>query len=142
MRYEDIIKDAMSIFQGLVIPRADAYICSFLDRKILEIEIKLESVQEERDTPLVESYNQQQIYIWVRTKLSLPSVRGQTYKEWEPRQSCERIILDKSSYSDVLVKYGVPKSTLTYSPKVISPPMKKLFSEAPLRSHMCWQNNK
>ena len=54
---------------------------------ILEIATKLESVQEERDTPLVESDNQQQIYIWVRTNLNLPFVQGQTYTEWELHQA-------------------------------------------------------
>ena len=32
---------------------------SVLNRNIPEVSIKLESVQEEQDTPLVESYNQQ-----------------------------------------------------------------------------------
>ena len=32
--------------------------------------------------------------------------------------------MDKSSYSEILVKFGVPKSTLTYFLKVIFPPLK------------------
>ena len=31
--------------------------------------------------------------------------------------------MDKSSYSEILVKFGVPKSTLTYFLKVISSPL-------------------
>ena len=58
---------------------ASRYIVS--NRKIIEIAIILESVKEERDTPLVESDKQQYIYIyiWVITNLKLPSVQGQTY---------------------------------------------------------------
>ena len=41
-------------------------------------------------------------------------VQGQTYTEWEICQACEKIILDKSIYSDITGKFGVPKSTLTY----------------------------
>ena len=33
-------------------------------------------------------------------------------------------ILDKSSYSEVLGKFGLPNSTLTYFLKVIFPPLK------------------
>ena len=47
---------------------------------------ELESIQEQRVTPLVENENQQQVYIWVRKYLSLQSCRGD-YMYWELRQS-------------------------------------------------------
>ena len=93
-------------------------------RKILEISSKLESIQEERDIPSVESDNQQNIYRWIRTNINIPSVQGQKYTEWEICQACERRILDKSSYSVILVRFWEPKSTLTYFLKVILPPLK------------------
>ena len=81
-------------------------------------------------------------YIWLKTNINLPSVQGQTYTEWELCQECERRILYKSSYSKILVKFGVPKSPLTYFLRGIFLPLKKFFSEAPVVSHGCWQNNK
>ena len=60
----------------------------------------------------------------VRTDLNLPLVQGQTYTEWELCQACKRRISDKSSYSEILVKFGVPKSTLTYFLEIIFPPLK------------------
>ena len=60
----------------------------------------------------------------VRTNLNLPSVQGQTYTGWELHQACKRIISYKSSFSDILVKFGVPKSTLTYFLEIIFPPLK------------------
>ena len=62
MSHEDLLKYVMSVVHRSSTPRSDSSIYSALNRKILEIEIKLESVQEEQDTPLVESDNQQQIY--------------------------------------------------------------------------------
>ena len=74
---------------------------------------------------MVESDNQQQIYKWVRTNINLPSVKGQTYTQWYIRQSYKQIILDKSSYSEIIVKFGIPESTLTYFLKVIFQPLKR-----------------
>ena len=73
---------------------------------------------------MVESDNQQQIYIWFRTNLISTLVQGQTYKEWEIHQAHERRILEKSSYFEIIVKFGVPKPTLTYFLKAISPLLK------------------
>ena len=73
---------------------------------------------------MVESDNQQQIFRWVRNNLNLPSVQGQTYTECEFRKSYKIRILEKSSYSEVLGKFGVPKSTLTYFLNAIFPPLK------------------
>ena len=82
----------------------------------------MESVKEEHDTPLVEYDNQQQIFIWVRNNLKLPSVQGQTYKVWDIHQYFEDKILEKSSYYDILEKCGVPNSTIAYLMNVIFPP--------------------
>ena len=99
----------------------------FLNRKILETAIKLESVREEQENPLVESDNQQQIYRWVRTNLNLPLFQGQIFTERKLFQACKRRILDKSIYFEILLKLGVPKSTLTYFLKVILPSL-QIFS--------------
>ena len=45
----------MSVFHGLDTPSASASRYIVYYRKIIDIETKLESVQEEQDTPLVES---------------------------------------------------------------------------------------
>ena len=72
---------------------------------------------------MVYSYNKQQIFIWVRNHLNLPSVQVHGKNECEFCQSYEIIILDKSSYSDILGKFGLPKSTITNSLNVISLPL-------------------
>ena len=66
------------------------------NRKILQVETTLEFMQEQQDTPLVESYNQQQIFRRVRNHINIPSVHGQGYIEWEIRKACETRILIKS----------------------------------------------
>ena len=53
MIHEDLIKAVMSVVHGSDTPRAAASIYSVLNRKILDIATKLESLQEEQDTPLV-----------------------------------------------------------------------------------------
>ena len=52
----------MSVVQGSDTPCAAASIYSVLNRKILAIATKMEYIQEEHDTPLVESDNQQNIF--------------------------------------------------------------------------------
>ena len=47
--------------------------------------------------------------------INLLLVQGKTYIEWGIIQACERRILDKSIYSEIIGKFGVLKSTLTYS---------------------------
>ena len=49
------------------------YICS---SNILQVETTLESKQKQRDTPLVETYNQKQIFGWFRNHLNLALVQG------------------------------------------------------------------
>ena len=59
MSHEDICQAVMSVVRGSDTPRNSASRYNVLNSRILEISIKLESVQEERYTPLVESDNQQ-----------------------------------------------------------------------------------
>ena len=127
MSHEDLLKAVISIIHRPDTPCAAASRYSVSNRKILEISTRMESVQEEQDISMEESYNQQQIYTWVRNNLNLPSVQGQTYTEWELCQTCERRILDKSRYSEIIVKLGVPNSTLTYFLKFIFPPLKCFY---------------
>ena len=58
------------------------------NRKIIEVATTLESILEQRDTPLVEYYNQQQIFIRVINHTSLLSVKGHGYTEWELLEAC------------------------------------------------------
>ena len=81
-------------------------------------------MQEQWDTPLVESYNQQHVFIWVRNNLNLPSVQGHRYTEWELCEAWEIRTLIKSSYYDILDFFGVPKSTLTRSLNINFPSLK------------------
>ena len=55
MRHEDIFNAAMSIAHGTSNYRVAASRYRVSDRKILEAAMKLESTQEERDTPLTDS---------------------------------------------------------------------------------------
>ena len=66
MSHEDLLKAVMYVVHGSDNPCAAASRYSVSNRKILDIATKLGSVQEEQDTPLVESDNQQQIFRWVR----------------------------------------------------------------------------
>ena len=84
----------------------------------------LESVQEERDTPLLESYNKQQIYRWVRYHLCIPYIKHQLYTEWELRESCERRVMVKSTYTDILDECWVPKTNLWRTLNVLFTPLK------------------
>ena len=69
MSHEDVLKAVMYVVHRSDTPCAAASRYSVSNRKILEIAIKLEFVQEERDNIFVESDNKQHIYIWVRTNL-------------------------------------------------------------------------
>ena len=77
----------MPVLQISDTPYAVASRYSVLNRKILDIATKMEYIQEEQDTPLVEYDNQQHIFRWVRNNINLPLVQGQTYTEWELRQA-------------------------------------------------------
>ena len=114
----------MSVIHGTYTPCKAATRYHVTNRNILQVSTTLESMQEQRDITLVESYNQQQIFRWVRNQIDLPSVQGHVYTEWELCEECQIIILMKSSYSKILEKFGVPKSTLCRSLNVIFPPLK------------------
>ena len=49
------------------------------NRKIIQLAKILESTQEQRDTPLVESYNQKQIFRWVSNHPNLTIFQGHGY---------------------------------------------------------------
>ena len=83
MIHGDLLKASMSVVHISETPNDIASRDIVLNRKILDIATKLEYVQEELDTPLVEYDNQQQIFRWFRNILNLPSVQDQTYTEWE-----------------------------------------------------------
>ena len=70
---EDLIKSVISVVHGPENPCSDASRYSVSNRNIIDVSIKSESVQEEWYKPLVEFYNQQQIFRWVRNHLNLPS---------------------------------------------------------------------
>ena len=83
----------------------------------------LESIQEQRVTPIVENGNQQQIYRWVRKHLLLPLGRGH-YTDWELCQSVEEIILLKSSCAAIQDNFGVPKTSLQRYLNILFPSLK------------------
>ena len=94
------------------------------NRKIPEVAITLESFQEGRDTPLVESHHQQHIYRWFRSHFRLPSLQRQVYTEWELHAACERRIMVKSTYAGLLEEFCIPKRTLCRTLNVLFPPLK------------------
>ena len=57
---------------------------------------------------MVESYNQQYIYIWIRYHIRITSVQRGLYTDWEIQKACEMMILMKSIYSELLEEFGVP----------------------------------
>ena len=62
---EDLIKSVISVVHGSDTPRAAASRYNVLNRNTLHIATKLDYVQEEQETSLVESNIQQQIFRWV-----------------------------------------------------------------------------
>ena len=76
---EDIIQSIISVVHGSDTPRTSTSRYSVLSRNTLHIGTKLECVQEEEDTLLLESKNQQHIFRCVRNVINLFSVQGQTY---------------------------------------------------------------
>ena len=89
----------------------------------MNVTTALESIQEQRVTPLVENDNQQQIYRWVRKNLSLPSGKGH-YTDWELRQSVEEIILLKSSCAAIQDNFGVTNTSLQRYLNILFPSLK------------------
>ena len=120
----DIFKALIPLVQRSDTPRAASSRYSVLNGGVPQVVTILESTQEQRETPLIESYNQQQIFIWVRNNLKNPSVQGHGYTEWDLREACERRALIKSSYYEIIDQFGAPKSTLTRPLNVIFLPLK------------------
>ena len=89
----------------------------------MKVTTALESIQEQRVTPLVENGNQQQIYRWVRKHILLPSDRGH-YTDWELHQSDEGRIFLNSSCTTIHENFGVPKTSLQRYLNVIFPSLK------------------
>ena len=81
MRHGDIFNAAMSVVHGTFSPRTAETRYNVPNRNILQVATELESTQEQCDTPLVEYYNKQHIFAWVRDNLRLPLVKGQGYTE-------------------------------------------------------------
>ena len=102
----DIFKALIPLVQRSDTPRAASSRYSVLNGGVPQVVTILESTQEQRETPLIESYNQQQIFIWVRNNLKNPSVQGHGYTEWELSEARERKILDNSSYSYIIENLG------------------------------------
>ena len=102
MSHEDLLKDLMSVIQETYNPDSAATRYHVTSRKFLQLATTLEYLQEQRNTPLVETYNQQQIFIWVKNHINLLLVQGQGYIEWDICEACERRILMKSRYSEIL----------------------------------------
>ena len=57
---------------------------------------------------MVEFYNQQYIYIWIRYHIRITSVQRGLYTDWDIHKACEMMILMKSIYSELLEEFGVP----------------------------------
>ena len=84
----NVLNAVMATVARKMSPRQASLFYKVSYRSILNVTTALESIQEQRVTPLVENENQQHIYRWVRKNLSLPSGRGH-YTDWELRQSVE-----------------------------------------------------
>ena len=124
MIHEDLIKSIISVINGTHNHHKAATKYHVTNRKILKLSTALESIQEQRENTLVESYNQQQIFIWARNHLNLPSAQDHGYTEWDLLEACEIRIFDKSSYFEILENVGVPKFTIFHSLNVIFPSLK------------------
>ena len=83
MSHDDLFYDVMSIIHGDYNPCTAATAYHVPNRKIIQLETTLDYIQLQQDTPLVETYNQQEIFRWVRNHLNLPLDQGQGYNEWE-----------------------------------------------------------
>ena len=93
----------------------------------------LKSIQEQRVTTLVENDNQQQIYIWVRKHLLLPSGRGH-YTDWELRQSVEERIPEVNMRRNSR-QLWCTKDLSKKLPECNLPVSEMFFFEAPVVSH-------
>ena len=95
-----------SVIHGTYTPCTYATRYHVPSRKVFQGTKTLESIQEQRYTHSVEFYNKQQIFIWVINHLKLPSFQGHGYNEWDICEECERRILIKSSYYEIIENLG------------------------------------
>ena len=58
MIYEDLFKAVMSVIHGTETPHISETRYHVTNAKILQLATTLQSIQEQQDTPLVETYNQ------------------------------------------------------------------------------------
>ena len=89
MIHEDLYNYVISVVHGTSTYSAATSRYRVSNRDILEVEIKLKSLREERYTTLVESHNQYHISRWVRSHLYIPLVQRQVNNDWELREACE-----------------------------------------------------
>ena len=106
-----VLNAVMTTLLGKISQRQTSSFYKVPYRSILNVTTALESIQEQRVTPLVENDNQQQIYIWVRNHLLLPSGRGD-YTDWELCKSVEGRILLKLIWTAINDYFCVPNITL------------------------------
>ena len=114
----------MYVSRGTSTPRAAASGYHVTNKNIIEVASKLQPMKEQWDTPLVEYYNQKQIYRWVRPHLRLPLVQRLVYIHWEIHEACERRISMNSRYYNITEEFGAPRSTICITLNVILPPLK------------------
>ena len=90
MRYDNnaVLNAVISTLSRKISTRQDSSFYKVPYKTIINVTTVLESIQEQRVTPMVENYNQQQIYRWVRKYLLLLLDRGY-YTDWELRRSVE-----------------------------------------------------
>ena len=82
MSHEYLLKYVISFIHVMYTPRTAATRYHVPNRNILQVSTTLEYIQEQWDTPLLESYNEKQIFRWVRNNLNLRSVQVSGYTEW------------------------------------------------------------
>ena len=87
---------------------------------ILNVITALESIQEQRVTPLVENDNKKQIYRWVRNYVLLPFCK-RDYTYWDICQSVEVIILLKLICTAIHDDFVAPNNSLQRYTNVILP---------------------
>ena len=90
MWHKDSFNAVKPVVHGTFTPRTAAKRYNVPNGNILQVETRLEFLQEQLDTPLVKYYNQKQIFRWVRNYINLPSVQGQGSTEWELHEACKK----------------------------------------------------
>ena len=81
MIHEYLLKYVIYVIHGYYTPSTAARRYHVPNSNILQVVTTLEPTQEQRDTHLLEPYNKQHIFIWVRNNLNLPLVQGHGYTD-------------------------------------------------------------